>query len=322
MPNYNGVWSLSTQFQNASGWPLPPALPIALFGAGNGSGSPYDDTIQQVNISTTGNATDFGDLLFTARDTGAVSSSIRAVFSAGRENGTTPGNSMNYVTIASAGNAIDFGDATVSLRNKVGCSNSTRGLFMGGANSSNTRQNTVDYITIASVGNAIDFGDLTSIVSNGSGSNSSTRGIHALGYTTAVTNTIEYLTIASTGNATDFGDATVARMTATNGVISSGTRGCFAGGDTSGSGRLNTIDYITIASTGNASDFGDLLAVVEGPYGASSTTRGLAAGGTNTATNVIQYITIASTGNATDFGDLLANNFQGSGCSAVHGGLS
>ena len=38
-----------------------------------------------------------------------------------------------------------------------------------------------------------------------------------------------------------------------NGVCSSGTRGLFLGG-----GTVNVIQYITIASAGNAVDFGDL----------------------------------------------------------------
>ena len=40
-----------------------------------------------------------------------------------------------------------------------------------------------------------------------------------------------------------------------------GSRGVFAGGnDAIGSGFSNVIDYITIASTGNATDFGNLVA--------------------------------------------------------------
>ena len=73
-----------------------------------------------------------------------------------------------------------------------------------------------------------------------------------------------------------------------------------------GSGDINTIEYFTIASTGNATDFGDLTVVTKRNASASSNTRGLFAGGTRTGVDndVIDYITIASTGNATDFGDL------------------
>ena len=67
----------------------------------------------------------------------------------------------------------------------------------------------------------------------------------------------------------------------------------------------NTIDYVTIATTGNATDFGNLTVARQAPGGASSETRGITyAGYANpTQINVVDYVTIASTGNATDFGD-------------------
>ena len=72
-------------------------------------------------------------------------------------------------------------------------------------------------------------------------------------------NTIDFITIATEGNATDFGDLTDQRRNVTGN--SNGVRGTFSSGTTGGSGtgnNLNIIDFITIASTGNASDFGDL----------------------------------------------------------------
>jgi hypothetical protein len=48
----------------------------------------------------------------------------------------------------------------------------------------------------------------------------------------------------------------LALVTETAGCSSS-TRGVFGGG--TGGGDGNTIQYVTIASTGNATDFGDLL---------------------------------------------------------------
>ena len=89
-------------------------------------------------------------------------------------------------------------------------------------------------------------------------------------------------------------------------------RGIFAGGYT-GSGS-NVMDYITISSTGDAADFGDLSATRYNHGGCSSATRGISAGGSST-TNVIEYVTIANTGNATDFGDLLTTRHSHSGCS-------
>ena len=86
-----------------------------------------------------------------------------------------------------------------------------------------------------------------------------------------------------------------------------------------------TIDYITIASLGDATDFGDLTQARTGIAAASSTLRGLFAGGTRTApatnSDVIDYVTIATTGNATDFGNLSAEVTVPTGLSDSHGGL-
>ena len=78
------------------------------------------------------------------------------------------------------------------------------------------------------------------------------------------------------------------------------------------------MEYITIASTGNATDFGDLTVARGTMSTAASPTRGVMAGGLGSASeNTIDYITIASTGNATDFGDLLTANQGGAGLSGV-----
>jgi len=88
-----------------------------------------------------------------------------------------------------------------------------------------------------------------------------------------------------------------------------GTRGIIAGGNIA-------IDYITIATAGNATSFGNML-VNAGTIGACSNgSRGLFGGGnTGSYLNSIEYITIATTGNATDFGDrTIARNYV-AGCS-------
>ena len=112
-------------------------------------------------------------------------------------------------------------------------------------------------------------------------------------------NIIEYWDMTSAGNSSDFGDLT--RSTAYHcGACSSTTRGLFFGGDT-----VDVIDYIPI--TGNATDFGDLLATVDYIDSSSNGTRAVTYGGDaggTTPQNVMQYVTIANTGNATDFGDM------------------
>ena len=85
-----------------------------------------------------------------------------------------------------------------------------------------------------------------------------------------------------------------------------GTRGTWAGGYGVGGGVKNVIGYVTIASTGNATDFGDTESAIYGAGGCSNGTRGLIGGGREGSSQVnrIQYITFATTGNTTDFGDL------------------
>ena len=68
---------------------------------------------------------------------------------------------------------------------------------------------------------------------------------------------------------------------------------------------VNTIDFCTIATTGNAQDFGDLTRTGSGYGSLSNSTRGLFLGGNDPAyTNTIDSVIIATTGNATDFGDV------------------
>ena len=101
---------------------------------------------------------------------------------------------------------------------------------------------------------------------------------------------------------------------------SSQTRGLFNGGQP---GPVNTIQYITIASTGNATDFGDMtISATLGAAASSHITALFAGGGTSSYYNNISSVTIATTGNAIDFGDLLAGNFGLAGCSSAHGGLA
>ena len=64
---------------------------------------------------------------------------------------------------------------------------------------------------------------------------------------------------------------------------------------------------MTIATAGNATDFGNLTLARAFCGGVSSPTRGGWGGGgvPSAKSNVIDFVTISSAGNATDFGDLL-----------------
>ena len=70
------------------------------------------------------------------------------------------------------------------------------------------------------------------------------------------------------------------------------TRGLAAGNY----GASNLIEYITIATTGNSTDFGDRTVAAYSATGTSDNTRGVFIGGDGTpnTTNVIDFVTIAT----------------------------
>ena len=194
-----------------------------------------------------------------------------------------------------------------------------RGLFMGKFDdSSNT--GVIDYITISVAGNAIDYGDLVnSYQFYGGACSSHKRWVQFGGHNGNHTNQMQFGEFAITGNGTDFGDLTNSTQYNPSGV-GNRTRGVRMGGsvDPSG-GAQNTMDFWTYESTGNALDFGDLVAAKRFSMSANSPTRGMIAGGGFTnptiGDNIIQFITIASTGNAQTFGDMSSTNkaFGGNG---------
>ncbi len=88
-------------------------------------------------------------------------------------------------------------------------------------------------------------------------------------------------------------------------------RGVFGGGGGSPTAASSIIQYVNIATAGNALNFGDLLDTRKYLHGCSSSTRGIFGAGGPSAYNVLEYITIPSEGNAIDFGDLTGNTLAG-----------
>jgi len=251
------------------------------------------NNIEFYNIMTTGNSQEFGNLTESRHNTDSCASETRAV-----NTGTGAyTNTIDYITMASQSDGIDFGNLSTANRAYLGAlASSTRGVFGGGFQhpSPSSSVDVIDYIEIATIGNALDFGNL-SVAKNSLGAVSSpTRGVFSGGTSPGIT---EYITIASKGNSitdvlpadtsgtttgasnsvkalfeTDrgvfslnisslgnqvyFGDLTIARDDAS--CASSPTRICFAGGMTPAPAAVNTIDYVTIASSGDAIDFGDI----------------------------------------------------------------
>ena len=287
---------------------------------GGGANPSITSVIDYVHVPTDGNAIKFGDLSGQTNSIMAVSSQTRGIWGGGNP-GPGATNAMEFVTLATTSNTTDFGDLTVARMHGGAVQNSTRGVFMTGYTPSNV--NTIDFITMASTGDATDFGD---VIDDGwpcgGGRSSSTRGV-LMGHGDG-TNRIQFITIMTTGNSQDFGDLNTNSYGVGAGELSDGLRGIAMGGSGNPGDHTNVIDFITIATTGNATEFGDLTVSRRGGGVGCTLIKGICAGGRNPSdVNIIDSVIIQTTGNATDFGDISeARAFQPAGCSDSHGGLS
>ena len=206
-----------------------------------------------------------------------------------------------------------------------------RGVFTGGNPNpaAGNYGDTMSFVMIATTGNATDFGDLTKgVYSHGSAADS-TRGVIAGGYVSpgATTSHIEYTTISSSGGANDFGELAVGFQY--GGGCNSPTLAVFGGAwaDTNdanagGGKNSNVLQFITIQTTGDSTEFGDLTLRRQTDQALSNKTRGCFIGGahytsypTYIGTNIIDFVTFSSLGDAQDFGNL-TNDPWGSGAAA------
>ena len=297
---------------------------FAAGGAGGPSGPGYTATVDFYTISTAGNAQDFGDLS-RAKGNGVAgfASRTRGV-AAGGFSPTAHYNTIDFITMSSTGDGTDFGDLTSNREGPMGLSNETRGIAAAGwsrPNSSNKQE--IDFVTIAFAANSLDFGDLITPTNYGGGAASPTRGLLIAGNIPApgdMYNRIEFITIATTGNAQEFGELKQAHQYTVSGAANS-TRALAWGGSTipSTDTATNIIEFITIATKGNGTNFGDMTRAVKGSGASASSTRSVCLGGN--FENIIEYVEISTQGNAVDFGDATAGRNYGSSFSNGHGGL-
>jgi len=227
-----------------------------VFFTNHGGSSGQAEDLEFITFANQSNGTDFGDLPTDHPMRGSAGNETRGIFAGGYK--LSLKNEIEFITIATTGNGTDFGNLTGTRNAVAGLASPTRALFGGGSNPSNI--NNIDIVTIATTGDASDFGDLTRTGKEMGGVASNTRGVFAgarINPSTA-SNVIDFVTIASAGNAIDFGDLT--QIVSSPASMTDSIRGLFAGGytPTPSFTRFNSIDFINIATTGNASDFGDL----------------------------------------------------------------
>ena len=142
-------------------------------------GSNYTNALEYINVMTTGNPSDFGDLSSQhVTYTSTNANGVRGIIAGGYQ--PSPSNFYNtiqFITIQTLGNTQDFGDLTTTRSFMQGSNSKTKCVSSGGINTAPvaTGINTADFIQMMTTGNAVDFGDSTqgrrqsSAASNGHG---------------------------------------------------------------------------------------------------------------------------------------------------------
>ena len=240
---------------------------IRAFNATDGS---YTQQIDFYTVATQSDGIDFGNLTGNYGYGGALSSQTRGLISAGYGHPSPAANQnvIDYIQMSTLGNALDFGDNTRIGNSRAGLSDGVRGVWAGNGGSPypSTR---VDLNIISTTGNAVNYGDLSHQWSNAGASNS-VRGI------LANLDGLESYNLASGGNSVDFGNRSE-NMRQPN-CTASHTRVVIAGGRDNASPSqtfTDVLDYVTIASTGNSINFGNLSDVTASGAGYSDSHGGL-----------------------------------------------
>jgi len=273
--------------------------------------SPYTEYASVVDITTNSNATYWGDLTVHGQYTSAASDATIGVW-----NGATLQGPMSYMTFATQGNSVSFGDGASygNLNTAFNMqSNGTYGMMMGGYQSSSTPvdglasgyQTQIQRFTFAQTASRpTDFGNLqVATFYQGGGIANSTKGfcISGLddnGYITA----IETASFSTAGTSTTFGNTSAGSSWASG--LSDQTYGVYALGYTGS--HNNIIEYVTMDTPSNATDFGDLQHTKRAVGATNNATRGIFWGGYSGSTwyNNIDVITIQTPGNASNFGSM------------------
>ena len=232
--------------------------------------------IEYITMASQGNGMLFGSLgNSTFRNSGGASTSTRGLFFGGGY--PSYYDVIHYVEIGTLGDSLDFGDLTSSNMIKSCCASPTRAFCLGGFNPSNDLKlnHEINMVTVSSKGNAVRFGDPVQQSYGMAGCSNNVRAIFAGGYFSphlSQSTKIQYFTMASEGNATVFGDLIIGSDNPAGN--SNQARGVISGGYISPTGT-NRMEFVTIASTVNAQDFGDLSSTDWRSQGTSDSHGGL-----------------------------------------------
>ena len=179
--------------------------------------SPYSsgnavNTICYVVTQSTGNATDFGDLVTTGEQVMSCSPT-RGVGIGGYGVGSSAPSGgrlteCQFITTHTLGNAFEFANLEVARNDANGAGNNVRGVYLGGAHDSG-QTDAITFVELASLGRPTDFGNLINAGQSHCCTSNKIRAVKTNGSISPTsTNRIEFVNIATGGDAVEFGDAT------------------------------------------------------------------------------------------------------------------
>ena len=253
-----------------------------IFAGGDSSNTWQGDTpihnIYYTNYATINTMNNWGNLTTDTSEHTAFSNVTRMIVAGGSNSSREPNEGIQYFDLASTGNASDFGVLTDRKDCPCSCVSQTRGVIAGGHEGSPGIFNEIDYVTIATKADAADFGHLQKKRVDATGFSSNTRGIIAGGDNGSATgggpylDLIEYVTISVSGGiAGSFGNLSFPHSQSAS--VSDKIYGIICGGY-NGS-RIQSMQYVTIASTGASQSFGNLTTALRSPTGTSNSHGGL-----------------------------------------------
>ena len=210
--------------------------------------------------------------------------------------------------ITSYGSVADFGDLGLDRQTRDGFSDKTYVGTFGGYSDSESYSDNIDYITAASYGqaSAATLGNVGNrapqVVTNG------TRAVKTGGGSseTAMLTDSEYVTIASRNDGANASITLENPGARAGAAMSNQTYGVIHEGyDYGASAYLSNLQRFSIATTANATDFGDSQVDAYGTGGCEDGSRGIMMGGTASGgkTNMIQIVDIGGSGGAADSGE-------------------
>jgi len=209
------------------------------------------------------NAQPFGNLMMEITNTSATSNNtdnIGVIFGGNDSSGRT--NQIQQVNIDTTGDATSFGILSTQKSQTTATSNGLdqRGLIFNGIDASNSRCDTIEYVTINTPSNSLTFGVTQNQMSDRAATSNLRDQMAVVGggvISTGSLTLIEKVRIDTISNSTTFGNLTYHAYVLSAASNGSDQRGLFIGGiDIS---AYNKIDYVTIDTPSNASDFGSTL---------------------------------------------------------------